>query len=284
MCSLPMIEEQLGLLTQHRLVRQWGGGRPIWVPEAASILTSTAPIHGKVERWLVDTGCGYDLVARSHIESMKKWVRKAVKSKSFQTASGKTTADQVARMTVSEFGEEIAPYMLDSTPAVLSVGYRCMNLGYPFIWPKGENPYFLLPKGQVSPLVSKGDVPYLYPGNLACKPSKPKKKKCFACLSALSLPAALGEADSGLPDGWASMVPEDGASSSGGGRLDIEEIQDEGEAEKVLPEGMRNFLKEEASSLHHQLIHRPKNPYCDTCRRATMRLVRKLTGSFKKGC
>ena len=94
-----------------------GGGRPIWVPEAASILTSTAPIHGKVERWLVDTGCGYDLVARSHIESMKKWVRKAVKSKSFQTASGKTTADQVARMTVSEFGEEIAPYMLDSTPA-----------------------------------------------------------------------------------------------------------------------------------------------------------------------
>ena len=80
------------------------------------------------------------------------------------------------------------------------------------------------------------------------------------------------------------MVPEDGASSSGGGRLDIEEIQDEGEAEKVLPEGMRNFLKEEASSLHHQLIHRPKNPYCDTCRRATMRLVRKLTGSFKKGC
>ena len=105
----------------------------VWIPEAASCITSTAPVNGKVERWLVDTGCGYDLVARRHVETMKKWVRKAVKTKSFQTANDKTTAGQVPRMTVSEFGEELAPYILDSTPAVLFVGYRCKNLGYSFI-------------------------------------------------------------------------------------------------------------------------------------------------------
>ena len=44
------------------------------------------------------------------------------------------------------FGEEVALYIWDSTPAVLLVGCRCMNRGYSLIWPKGESAYFLLPK------------------------------------------------------------------------------------------------------------------------------------------
>ena len=86
-----------------------GGCGSVWIPEAAPCLTSTAPVNGQVEIWLVDTRCGYDLVSRGHITAMKKWVRKAAKPKSFQTANGLTTADQVARMTIGEFGEEIAP-------------------------------------------------------------------------------------------------------------------------------------------------------------------------------
>ena len=66
--------------------------------------------------------------------------RKAVRPRSFHTANGMAITDKVARMTVNEFGEEVAPYILDSTPAVLSVGYRCMNQGYSFIWPKGGEP------------------------------------------------------------------------------------------------------------------------------------------------
>ena len=85
-------------------------------------------------------------------------------------------------MPVDEFGEEVAPYILDSTPPVLSVGYRCMNLGYSFIWPKGEDPYFLLPNGSICPLVTTGDVPYLYPGTSQCQPKTSKKTRCFACI------------------------------------------------------------------------------------------------------
>jgi hypothetical protein len=40
-------------------------------------------------------------------------------------------------------------------------------------------------------------------------------------------------------------------------------------------------LREEAVSLFHQLRQQPKNPYCDTGRRAELKLVRKLAGSFK---
>ena len=42
-----------------------------WIPEAASCLTSKAPVNGNKDRWLVDTGCGYALLCRGHISSMK---------------------------------------------------------------------------------------------------------------------------------------------------------------------------------------------------------------------
>ena len=34
------------------------GCGPVWTPEAASCLTSKAPVNRKIDRWLVDTGCG----------------------------------------------------------------------------------------------------------------------------------------------------------------------------------------------------------------------------------
>ena len=63
-----------------------------------------APVNNKVDRWLVDTFCGYDLVSRDQASSMKQWVGQAVKSWSFQTANGNSTTEQVARMTVDEWG------------------------------------------------------------------------------------------------------------------------------------------------------------------------------------
>ena len=39
---------------------------------------------------------------------------------------------------VDELGEKIEPYVLRSTPPVMSVGQRCMERGYTFIWPKGR--------------------------------------------------------------------------------------------------------------------------------------------------
>ena len=52
------------------------GCGPVWIPEAASCLTSKAPVNRKVDRWLVDTGCGYDLVSREHTAATRRWVRK----------------------------------------------------------------------------------------------------------------------------------------------------------------------------------------------------------------
>jgi hypothetical protein len=38
-------------------------------------------------------------------------------------------------------------------------------------------------------------------------------------------------------------------------------------------------LREEANSLYHLLTHKPKNPFCESCRRAKMKEKRKYSGS-----
>ena len=143
-----------------------------------------------------------------------------------------------------------------------------MNLGYSCIWPKGEDPYFLLPNGSICPLVTKGDVPYLYPGNSQCQPKTSKKTRCFACAADTS------SSEKQCKDVKTSVAftaaPADDPVQPVGDEpipVDIAGILTEAEADRVLPEGAKVSLREEALSLHHQLRHKPKNPYCDTCRR-----------------
>eukprot|EP00974_Lingulodinium_polyedra_P003301 309038-Lingulodinium_polyedra.AAC.1 len=68
---------------------------------------------------------------------------------SFNTANGVTHADEVLPVGVKEFASTVEPYILNNTPNVLSVGLRCMKHGFTFIWPAGENPYFILPDNKV---------------------------------------------------------------------------------------------------------------------------------------
>ncbi|MFM7979837.1 MAG: hypothetical protein ACKPKO_11020, partial [Candidatus Fonsibacter sp.] len=63
-----------------------------------------------------------------------------------------------------------------------------------------------------------------------------------------------------------------------------------GEGEKLPPGDVlsdddtpttRRSLREEANSVYHLLTHKPKDPYCDSCRRAKMKEQRKYAGSYQ---
>ena len=49
------------------------------------------------------------------------------------TANGPISADQQIKINVPSLEIEADPYVLPSTPSVLSVGYRCMEQGFDFI-------------------------------------------------------------------------------------------------------------------------------------------------------
>ena len=82
----------------------------------------------------------------------------------FDTANGSVSADETVGLDIDELGERVFPYILPSTPALLSVGRRCMKMGYDFIWKRGQEPYFITPSGKVVVLEVIGDIPYIAPG------------------------------------------------------------------------------------------------------------------------
>ena len=62
---------------------------------------------------------------------------------------------------VDELDETVEPHVLDETPTVLSVGRRCMKMGYAFHWMPGKLPFMVTPKQGFVHLQVKDDIPYL---------------------------------------------------------------------------------------------------------------------------
>jgi hypothetical protein len=64
------------------------------------------------------------------------------------TAGGITESSLRVHTQVGATDENIEPLLLDSTPPVMSVGYRCVELGFGFHWyPFSHKPYYDLPQG-----------------------------------------------------------------------------------------------------------------------------------------
>ena len=50
---------------------------------------------------------------------------------------------------VKDLDEDITPYIFNNTPLVLTVGYRCLEMGYKVIWPSGQSPFFTRSDGMI---------------------------------------------------------------------------------------------------------------------------------------
>ena len=163
-----------------------------------------SPAEGTIKIWLVDTGCGHDLIGKNEVASSGGVCRPAGETLTFNTANGKTEALEQACYKSAELNEEIDAYVLDSTPAVISVGKRCMNMGYSFHWPSGKNPYLICPDGIIVELDVHGDIPYLRAGSRKSAPKKPTREilvpSLLATLDVTNSPvfdAVPGEEDGG---------------------------------------------------------------------------------------
>ena len=78
------------------------------------------------------------------------------------TANGLVDGDKVVSQQIGELLEVAEPYVLDSTPDVLSIGRRCVEDGYEFHWgPYSLDPAITTPEGKVVQLISRDCCPYL---------------------------------------------------------------------------------------------------------------------------
>jgi hypothetical protein len=178
------------------------------------------------------------LVARKELEDNEvDYIKKSSKYVRMATPSGIVDADKVISVSVSQLGEPISAYVMESSPTVMSIGRRCMTLGYSFVWNGYKNPYIVTPKGKKIKLEVVDYVPYLpISKSIPCAPS---------------VVVAAGPEDDG----------DDGAG-----------VQVENNYELINTE--KRDLKAEALSVTHMLTHLPKNPHCLVCSRAKMENVK----------
>jgi hypothetical protein len=220
-----------------------------------------------IQTWLVDIGCGHDLISKRDLKNVFIRLVKAESPLTFNTANGKTTAKELAPLYCSELKEELLPHVLESTPPVLSVGRRCMEMGYSFVWLSDQDPYFVCPDGMIVELEVRDNIPYLQAGSKDAAPKLAVATQSVPC--AASPNAEVGEDAAAIDPGG----PSDADHDSDGLADDSEEFED-------APNPKRD-LKAEAMSIEHRLHHRVKNPHCDACNRSTMKNKKSHMGGFQ---
>lgn len=62
-------------------------------------------------------------------------------------------------MDVEELGAAAYLYAMQSTPAVLLLGRRCMEEAYTFVWKPEQDPYLMTPRGVVVVLEYDKNIP-----------------------------------------------------------------------------------------------------------------------------
>ena len=98
--------------------------------------------HSTIDMWVMDTGSGLDIEEKTQVESCKKHIRPNNEGIVLQTVNGPVPADCEIRLVIKELSEIVHALVLPSTPAILSVGYRCQELGYRFLRePSSTTPY-----------------------------------------------------------------------------------------------------------------------------------------------
>ena len=144
---------------------------------------------------------------------------------------------------------------MTKSPAVLPLGYRCMDQNFSFVWPQGRWPYMVCETThKVICLRVHGNIPYLVPGDDYCQPRDPCPD--YPLLS----PCQRRGADALRQDDGPCGMP-------GPERADVESeprVLDSDAQMQIVPPPKPHkeaLLRKAAKELPHLLIHKPANPY-----------------------
>ena len=128
---------------------------------ALPTFAAAAVNHGANLEIIADTGSEEDLISHSDLEVHFRDKARKIPSKpiSLITANGAVDSDTKHEVYVETLKDSLQFVELPSTPAVCSVGKKCMEQGFSFHWPTGEAPYFINPNGQKVQCQLRGNVP-----------------------------------------------------------------------------------------------------------------------------
>ena len=137
--------------------------------KSKNLMCISLPVQAKDRRFILDSGSGHDLISARKAERMnlKKRVCDPIM---FHTANGSTATQTEAEIDLGTFDEISQAYVLDDTPSVMSLGKRCMEEGYSFVWPSGKMPFMITKNGGRIDLTIHDNIPYIDLGTYECIP------------------------------------------------------------------------------------------------------------------
>jgi hypothetical protein len=128
----------------------------------------------QVTEWIWDTGAAVDTVPKAALVGLDQYCTKPDVPNIISTANGNRAVEEEILLRLPTLGEVCRPLVLDgplsSTPAILCVGWRCMELGYDFHWPPCGKPVITLPGGKQVFLAVENFVPILESKAYTCGP------------------------------------------------------------------------------------------------------------------
>ena len=137
--------------------------------KSKNLMCISLPVQAKDRRFILDSGSGHDLISARKAERMnlKKRVCDPIM---FHTANGSTATQTEAEIDSGTFDVISQAYVLDDTPSVMSLGKRCMEEGYSFVWPSGKMPFMITKNGERIGLTIHDNIPYIDLGTYECTP------------------------------------------------------------------------------------------------------------------
>ena len=116
--------------------------------------------------------CGDNIISTDYARTaqLDQWKVPKSQAKWFQGVGGVSHCVNKGAIPLDELSETAEFWVSGQSPALSSLGYRCMEQGLSFVWPAYEDPYFVTPWGTAVPLTVDGYIPYLVPGSSANAP------------------------------------------------------------------------------------------------------------------
>ena len=142
---------------------------------------------------------------------------------------------------------------------MLSVGTRCVDQGYSFVWPANGKPILVRPDDKVVQLKIDGHVPVLDDSCKALTREQFQKDKHLRKLFAMPTSQSSSKAKRDEAEDEEQLDE----------LVDDELVDDDAQQEYVRSRKTEDLLAE-AANAQHQYTHFPKNPFCRTCQRARM--------------
>ena len=137
--------------------------------KSKNMMCISLPVQAKDRRFILDSGSGHDLISARKAERMNLKQR-TCDPIMFHTANGSTATQTEAEIDPGTFDMTSHAYVLDDTPSVMSLGKRCMEEGYSFVWPSGKMPFMITKDGERIDLTIHDNIPYVDLGTYECTP------------------------------------------------------------------------------------------------------------------